>query len=51
MYQALLEKARQQLAPPEPYKDQFVEPVFELPEYKLYVRGKVADKSGSKLIF
>ena len=51
MYQTLLEKARHQLAPLEPFKDQFVEPIFELPEYKLYVRGKVSDKSGSKPIF
>ena len=51
MYQALLEKARQQLAPPKPSEDQFVESIFELPEYKLYVRGKIADKSGPRPIF
>ena len=51
MYQALLERARQQLAPPRSSKDQSVESVSELQEYKLYVRGGIADESGPKLIF
>ena len=51
MYQALLEKARQQSTPPKPSEEQFVEPIFELPEYKLYVRGKIADKSDLRPIF